>query len=130
MALGPPEASRRALLTSAGIAGAGVVVAAAPADALALRTKPKRYHGMQLLKAGERHLVSRFSYGVTPRLGAQVRAAGGARAWWERQLKPQSIADDYADQLGSWWPSLNQTPQDLWAMDKAGTMRAFGVCQD
>jgi Protein of unknown function (DUF1800) len=130
MALGPPEASRRALLTSAGIAGTGVMLTAAPSSALATRTKPMRYHGMKLLKAGERHLVSRFSYGVTPQLGAQVRAAGGARAWWEKQLKPDGIADTYADQLGSWWPTLNQSPQELWALDKMGMQRAFGVCQD
>ena len=45
---------------------------------------------MKLLKPRERHLVSRFSYGVTPALAAQVRAAGGARAWWEQQLNPSS----------------------------------------
>jgi hypothetical protein len=130
MALGPPEASRRALLTSAGIAG-GVALTAAPAQALgARRQKPQRYRGMKLLKSGERHLVSRFSYGITPGLASQVRAAGGARAWWEKQLKPSNVPDQFAGQLADWWPSLNTSPQDLWAQDKAGMMRAFGVCQD
>ena len=35
-----------------------------------------------------RHLVSRFSYGITPALAADVREAGGARAWFEQQLAP------------------------------------------
>ena len=98
MALGPPEASRRALLTSAGVAGTGVVLTAASAQAEG-RGKPTKYQGMKLLKPRERHLVSRFSYGVTPALAAQVRAAGGARAWWEQQLNPGAISDGFADQL-------------------------------
>ena len=61
---------------------------------------------------------------------AQVRAAGGARSWWERQLAPAGVPDAYADQLPSWWASLTQSPQDMWAADKMGMIRAFGVCQD
>src|SRR5215218_2885335 len=114
MALGPPEASRRALMTSAGLAGTGVVLSAAPARALG-KGKPTRYQGQKLLKPHERQLVSRFSYGVTPELASQVRAAGGARAWWERQLNPGTIADPFADQLQGWWPSLNETQQSMWA---------------
>ncbi len=128
MALGPPEASRRALVTSVGIAGVGVALSAAPAAAKPGKTH--QYHGQQLLKRREKHLVSRFSYGITPALATQVRAAGGGRAWWERQLTPAAIADPFGDQLSSWWPSLSQTPQDMWAQDKTGMMRAFGVCQD
>ena len=131
MALGPPETSRRALLTSAGVAGTGVVLTAAPSYALGKgKGKPKKYQGMKLLESREKHLVSRFSYGVTPALAAQVRAAGGARAWWEQQLNPGAVSDGFADQLQSWWPSLAQSPQAMWAQDKMGMMRAFGVCQD
>jgi hypothetical protein len=118
-------------MTSAGTAGTGVLLAAAPAQALGkARGKPQKYQGTELLKRRERHLVSRFSYGITPALAAHVRAAGGARAWWERQLSPGAVPDGFADQLASWWPTLSQTPQDLWAQDKMGMMRAFGVCQD
>jgi hypothetical protein len=129
MALGHPEASRRALMTSAGLAGTGVMLSAAPARALG-KGKPTKYQGQKLLKARERHLVSRFSYGITPELASQVRAAGGARAWWELQLNPGAIADTFADQLQGWWPTLNESPQSMWAQDKMGMMRAFGVCQD
>ncbi len=132
MALGPPEASRRALLTTAAVAGSGVALTSAPAAALgkSRKKKPKKYRGMKLLKPAERHLVSRFSYGLTPQLASQVRAAGGGRAWWEKQLRPDTISDPFADQLSGWWPTLTTSPQDLWAQDKAGMMRAFGVCQD
>src|SRR5689334_3979632 len=130
MALGQPEASRRALVASAAaVAGTGVALVAAPAQARG-KKKPQKYQGQPLLKGRDRHLVSRFSYGVTPALASQVRAAGGARAWWERQLTPTAVPDAWADQLPTWWPSLSQSPQDMWAADKMGMMRAFGVCQD
>jgi hypothetical protein len=117
-------------VTSAAISvGTGVAVTAAPARALASST-PTKYRGQKLLVKRERHLVSRFSYGLTPALAAQVRVAGGARAWWERQLAPASVPDGFADKLAGWWPSLGQTPQTLWSQDKMGMTRAFGVCQD
>ena len=94
------------------------------------RAQPTKYQGQTLLKPRDRHLVSRFSYGITPELASQVRAAGGARAWWERQLTPGAIPDGFADQLQGWWPTLNESPQSMWAQDKMGMMRAFGVCQD
>ncbi len=130
MALGQPEASRRALVASAAaVAGTGVALVAAPAQARGSK-KPHTYKGQKLLKGGERQLVSRFSYGITPALAAQVRSAGGARQWWERQLTPAAVPDAFADGLQAWWPTLGQSAQDMWAADKMGMMRAFGVCQD
>ena len=38
--------------------------------------------------AADRHLVKRFSGGLTPALASQVKRAGGARAWFEKQLRP------------------------------------------
>jgi len=40
------------------------------------------------------------------------------------------VSGYFADQLQGWWPTLNETPQSMWAQDKMGMMRAFGVCQD
>lgn len=108
--------TRRALLGGAGaggVAGAAAIVVgtAAPAEAARIR----RYRGgPPLLSAAERHLVTRFSYGLNTRLAADVRRAGGARAWWEQQLSPTSIADSAAAALDDWYPSLWRTPQDLW----------------
>lgn len=129
MALGRPEASRRALVTTAGVAGASVVLGAAPSEA-ASALGPPAEKTLPLLSKRDRHLVSRFSYGITPALVTQVRKAGGGMAWWERQLSPDSIADPVADGLSSWWPSLNQNPQTLWANAKMGTKGGFAVCQD
>lgn len=67
-----------------------------------------------LLSARDRHLVGRFSYGVTPSLAKQVRRAGGAEAWFEAQLAPASIADRKADGLEEWWTGLGLDALALW----------------
>ena len=43
---------------------------------------------MPVLNARDRHLVGRFSYGVTPDLAPTSARRGGARAWFEHQLSP------------------------------------------
>jgi Protein of unknown function (DUF1800) len=68
----------------------------------------------KLLSAAARHLVGRFSYGLTPELAADVRNAGGAKQWFEQQLQPARISDPRADQLRAWWPSLSRDCTELW----------------
>ena len=51
------------------------------------------YRPAEVLPGRDRHLVTRFSYGVTPALAADVTKAGGAQEWFERQLtSPQKVA--------------------------------------
>ncbi len=110
----PAVPSRRTLLQ--GIAATGVATGlvsmtgaeeAEAASAAAASSTP-------LLSAPDRHLVRRFSYGITPGLAASVRDAGGARAWFDQQLSPRTVADGEADELLTWWPSLRRDPADLW----------------
>ena len=56
------------------------------------------------LDAADRHLVKRFSGGLTPALASQVKKAGGARAWFEKQLRPARIADAPGDDVDDWFP--------------------------
>lgn len=73
------------------------------------------YHRRQrLLPSGARHLVTRFSYGLTPALVADVRNAGGGQEWFEQQLQPGRIRDRSADELRDWWPSLSRGCTQLW----------------
>ena len=68
-----------------------------------------------LLPPAQRHLVTRFGYGVDAALARDVRRAGGAQAWFERQLtRPGSFPDRDADQVRRWWPDLDRKPRDLW----------------
>ncbi|GAA0979798.1 hypothetical protein ENKNEFLB_02262 [Nocardioides aquaticus] len=76
--------------------------------------RPRRFDGRPLLTPGDRHLVGRFSYGLSPALGAEVRKAGGAAAWFERQLEPDRVADPAGDDVDTWWPSLRRGPKELW----------------
>lgn len=68
----------------------------------------------RLLGASERLLVSRFSYGLTPELARQVRARGGARAWFEWQLEPQQVEDRPLRGLDDWWPGLAFSGAQAW----------------
>lgn len=112
-AAAPPLPGRRLLLQgmaatglAAGVSGALGVAAPTAAAAAAETTR--------LLSAPDRHLVSRFSYGITPALAEAVRTAGGGRAWFEKQLDHTRIPDGAAAELDTWWPSLDRGPADLW----------------
>lgn len=78
----------------------------------------RAYRGTPLLSPGDRHLVSRFSYGVTPELAARVRKAGGARRWWQAELNA-GTADPGAGQIDGWWPDLDDDPGRLWINSRA-----------
>ena len=68
-----------------------------------------------LLPPLDRHLVTRFSYGLTPDLARDVRRAGGGEAWFEQQLRhPAKVGDASADAVRAWWPDLDRRPADLW----------------
>ncbi len=109
------RASRRALAGGVGAATALAVAGSAKAAPERAAYRPAHYRGgPKLLGTQDRHLVGRFSYGVTPALAAEVRRAGGAHAWFEAQLDPTSLPDGATDDLISWWPSLKRGPWDLW----------------
>ena len=59
-----------------------------------------------------RHLLSRFSYGVTPQLVAQARADGGAGAWFELQLTPGRVPDLDSQAMRAWYPQLDYEAGD------------------
>ncbi len=101
-----PPPSRRALVGGALAASAVAATTSAPAYA--------GKGGLRLLGAADRHLVTRFSYGLTPALAKDVRSAGGGRAWFERQLRPATVPDRAVNKLDGWWPELHYSPAKLW----------------
>jgi hypothetical protein len=109
--------SRRAVLGRAaavGAAAAGASLGRPGVAAAAASYAPAHYRGAPLLSTSGRHVVSRFSYGVTPRLAAEVLGAGGGSRWFEKQLTPSAISDPAADALLAWYPSLSRGPEELW----------------
>ncbi|MBD8870018.1 DUF1800 domain-containing protein [Nocardioides donggukensis] len=104
--------TRRTVLVGA---AATPLLAAAPAAAAPDSDySPARYRRTKILGRRARHLASRFSYGVTPKLARQVRKKGGGRDWFSWQLAPQRIRDRSADELRGWWPGLELGPAEIW----------------
>ncbi len=86
---------------------------------------------VDVLPGRERHLVTRFSYGLTPALAADVRKAGGAQAWFEDQLTaPTKVADGPAEQVRGWWPDLDRGPLDLWKRNVSEVRGGWEVMGD
>ena len=83
-----------------------------------------------LLGTQARHLVSRFSYGVTPRLAADVRSSGGAGAWFDQQLSPRTIDDPGVAGLVTWFPSLDRSAATLWRRQIEGIEGGWEVMAD
>ncbi|MEJ7741658.1 MAG: DUF1800 domain-containing protein [Nocardioidaceae bacterium] len=71
-----------------------------------------------------RHMVNRFAYGFTPALSAQVSAAGGPRAWFDRQLDPDQVSDTAAAAFSSWYPTIGRTAVQHFNI--AETMNGYG----
>ncbi len=68
----------------------------------------------------DRHLLNRFSYGITPQLLMSSREAGGARAWFANQLWPGRIKDAYAGSMRAWFPYLDTAPETLFDLSRSG----------
>ena len=123
-----PSPVRRALLTATA-AGVGTTALAGPlAGVAAARPTPRT--PSRLLSRADRHLVTRFSYGVTPQLAGEVRRAGGARRWFDQQLSPGRVADTSAARVRGWWPSLGRGPANLWQRQDRGIEGGWEVMFD
>ena len=82
------------------------------------------------LPAADRHLVRRFSWGLTPALAAEVKAAGGGRAWFLRQLQPAKVADAPGDEVDTWFPSLRLTPRRIFENQDNDVQGSWEVAAD
>ena len=74
---------------------------------------PSVYEPDGVPTADELHLASRFTYGMTPALYAEMQLCGGPMPWFAAQLRPTLIADGLADQMQSWWSSINMNAATL-----------------
>jgi uncharacterized protein (DUF1800 family) len=69
------------------------------------------------------HLLRRTTFGITSDLLADVREAGGATAWLDRQLDPESISDTTCTAALAPWPMrANDPPVNHAAMGNGNSL--------
>jgi hypothetical protein len=114
------------------VAGAGLAVGATalPGVAEAATHGSGAHRAGSLLSTHDRHLVGRFSYGVTPALAREVRHKGGARAWLDWQLSPGKISDPHGDALLDWFPHLKWSTSRIADENDSGRVGGWEVMAD
>ncbi|MCM0620222.1 DUF1800 domain-containing protein [Nocardioides bruguierae] len=126
---------RRALRALGGgtlVAGAAATgVATSPAAAAASRTRrPRRWNATPVASRADRHLLNRFTYGITPDLVEEVTRLGGP-AWFEAQVAAATADPGAADRLvAGWWPDLSLTGVEVLARHTAGTRSLWLLMDD
>lgn len=122
--------SRRGVVSTAAVTGTVAAVGALASPASAAGYTAVAYRRTPVPSGTTRHLLSRFSYGVTPALVRDVGRAGGALSWFDQQLDPTQIGDSFADSLHTWWPALDRSPQLTWSLHVAGTYAGYEAMWD
>ena len=117
--------ARRTVLAGAGLAAGATLVTNLEGTAYAA----SHHAGEPLLSTQSRHLVGRFSYGVTPALARQVRAHGGAQKWFEWQLSGR-VKDASGEALAHWFPHLKWSPAKVAAENDSGRVGGWEVMSD
>jgi uncharacterized protein (DUF1800 family) len=124
-------------LGAPGVSPAGVqFVTLTPARSAPIRRRGKPVvtydegRALTSLSAADRHLIKRFSWGFTPALAAQVKAAGGGQAWFAKQLTPAKVADAPGDDIDTWFPSLRFTPKQIFQNQDNDVQGSWEVATD
>ena len=120
--------TRRTVLTGAGAAAAATVLAG-PIESADAATAVRR-GSTSLLSTQQRHLVGRFSYGVTPALAAEVRNHGGAQRWFDWQLHPGRISDTAGAATRSWYPTMGWSVGRIVSETKAKNIGGWQIMAD
>jgi len=89
---------------------------------------PGHYPRTKVLSVQARHLVNRFSFGITPALVEEVKDAGGHLAWFERQLA--TAYDGSAARWDGWWPDLGLDASTVFARQTQKIRYAIEVSYD
>ena len=96
--------------------GAGPVVA-----------KAGSYPATPVLSPRDRNVANRLSYGITPELAAEVRAAGSGLKWFNAQVRAAKAAPYVGP---DWWPDLHRQPRDIWRRQVNETRGSWMVSFD
>jgi uncharacterized protein (DUF1800 family) len=108
-----------------------------PTPDLALRVlagttyAPNPYVRTAVPTADERLMLNRLGCGWSRATWLQMRAQGGAQAWFERQLSPDSVPESAkATSLSSWFPRLADGPAARYSRHQAKTYQAWQYARD
>ncbi|MCW2759015.1 MAG: hypothetical protein JWO46_2761, partial [Nocardioidaceae bacterium] len=82
------------------------------------------------LPAADRHLLRRFSAGITPALAQAVTDAGSARAWFAAQLDPAGVADPDGDSVAAWFPTLQRDAATIFQRQVDDVQGSWEVMED
>lgn len=63
------------------------------------------------MRTPDRHLLTRFTYGITDDTVAQFERAGGRYEWFEAQV---AAATGTPYRGPDWWPDLDRSPASIW----------------
>lgn len=88
---------------------------------------PGSYPATTVLGAQQRHLLNRFTYGITDETVAQVRAAGGGTAWFDQQIRDARRAPYRGE---DWWPDLHRDAASIWQRQVAQVRGSWEVGYD
>jgi hypothetical protein len=84
----------------------------------------------EFVDAEARHLLNRFSYGITPALAHECTTHGGSHHWLEHQMRPHKIRDEFANGLAHWYKTRSYSPRELWQHVQHGHFTGWDVNAD
>jgi uncharacterized protein (DUF1800 family) len=120
----PPSAPARAALISSDLALESRVAPARLGRGEAKAAPAVRPYPDTLIPSErERLVMSRFSWGYDRKTMGDLRAAGGADAWFEQQLSPNDISDPGGDVVDGWYDDRMLTAKAKW--DKVFAEKKF-----
>lgn len=81
--------------------------------------------------SAELHLMNRLGCGYSRRSWAQMKRAGGASRWLERQLRPSGVAESAtAKALEEWFPGRHETATRRWEKHTGKVHEAWEYARD
>ncbi len=86
-------------------------------DAVAASTyRVRPYRRTKVPTRPQLHMMNRLGCGYSRGTWKQMRRAGGATAWFNKQLRPANVAESTkAKALPGWFPDLRESPSRKWA---------------
>jgi hypothetical protein len=89
------------------------------------------YRRTKVPSAFELHLMNRLGCGYSRATWAQMRRAGGATQWFEKQLRPAGIEENrLASSLDGWFPGFDDSLRRRWQRHTANDKGAWEYARE